>query len=124
MTKRLKLEKRLHPRLNHNLGLKIAADGYNVSTTTQNVSSLGAYCHIERYIPPFTKILVKLSLPISSGGVSQNYDVECKGVIVRTEDSVPSGFNIAIFFNEINNSQRQKLSQYVNQFLPQPVTAL
>jgi hypothetical protein len=40
-------------------------------------------------------------------------------VVVRTEDEDMGGFNIAIFFNDINDSQRQKISRYVNQFLPQ-----
>jgi hypothetical protein len=43
--------------------------------------------------------------------------VESNGVIVRTEDAKSGGFNIAIFFNEIKDEQRQKISRYISQAL-------
>lgn len=118
MTRYIKRERRQYPRIEQRLPLKIMANGYDFSTTTQNVSCLGAYCHVDKYIPPFTKIMVKLTLPIAS---SRNNDcnVKCKGVVVRSEDEKRGGFNIAIFFNEIKDSQRLKISQYISQFLPQ-----
>jgi hypothetical protein len=114
MNRAQKTERRLHPRIEQRLPLKIAANGYGFSTTTQNISCLGAYCHVDKYIPPFTKIMIRLSLPINNNGC----DVECKGVIVRSEDEASGGFNIAIFFNDIKEQQCQKISQYINQFLP------
>lgn len=109
-------ERRKYPRLDQSLHIKVAANGYDFITSTQNVSCVGAYCLINKYVPPFTKVNVKLTLPIVSG--DKKYDVECKGVIVRTVDESSGGFNIAIFFNEINNLQRKKISEYINQFLP------
>ena len=70
-------EKRLHPRLEHNLPVKIASCGYDFETTTHNISCLGAYCTINKYIPPFTKVMVKLTLPISTGDSRTLEDVEC-----------------------------------------------
>lgn len=116
MTKPRRTERRLHPRVNQKLPLKVAANGYDFITTTRNISCLGAYCHIKKYLPPFTKVLVKLTLPLrkkSKNGV----DVECNGVIVRTEDETDGGFNIAIFFNKIKESQRKKISQYISSIL-------
>lgn len=113
------VERRKYPRIRQQLPIKVAANGYDFITSTENVSCIGAYCHIDKYMPPFTKVMVRLSLPVVVGGNSRNYDVECKGVVVRTEDDETSGFNIAIFFNEINGHQRYKISQYINQFLPQ-----
>jgi hypothetical protein len=112
-------ERRQVPRVNQQLPVKITTDGYDFVTSTQNVSCLGAYCSINRYIPPFTKVLIKMALPISTREGNKNCDVECKGVIVRTEDKSYNCFNIAIFFNKINESERQKISQYLNQFLLQ-----
>ena len=109
-------ERRLYPRIEARLPLRIAANGYDLVTNTQNISCLGAYCHIEKYIPPFTKILIKLSLPVAD---KERATVECRGVVVRSQDASSGGFNIAIFFNHINESQRLKISQYLNQFLPQ-----
>jgi len=109
-------EKRLHPRLLHNLPMRIAVNGYDFTTTSQNISIAGAYCHVNKYVPPFTKIAVKMSLPLAVE--HKESTVECKGVIVRSEDGSKGGFNIAIFFNEINETQRKKISHYIDQFLP------
>lgn len=116
MTRSIKAERRLHPRIEKPLPFKVAANGYDFATSTRNLSCVGAYCHIGKYIPPFTKIAVKVTLPNDR---SKPYEVECKGVIVRTEDEKTGGFNIAIFFNEIRDNQRLKISRYINQFLPE-----
>lgn len=121
MTRHHKEERRKYPRIEQRLPLKIVANGYDFVTSTQNISCVGAYCHVEKYVPPFTKIMVKLTLPIAIGN---NHNVECKGVVVRTEDEENGGFNIAVFFNEMNIHQRQKISQYINQFLPQNSSSL
>lgn len=113
-----KSERRKHPRINLELPLKVAANGYDFATSTMNISCLGAYCRISKYVPPFTKVLVKLTLPVATNTRNKNYSVECNGVIVRTEDENSGGFNIAIFFNHIKDDQRKKISKYLNQFLP------
>ncbi|MFH1640643.1 MAG: PilZ domain-containing protein [Candidatus Omnitrophota bacterium] len=118
MIKRLKSERRQYPRIATELPVNIAADGYTFSTNTQNLSCVGAYCRLTKYIPPFTKVSVKMVLPIANkNGIADN-NIECKGVIVRTEDDKTEGFNIAIFFNEIKDNERQKISKYINQFFP------
>ena len=110
-------ERRIQPRVDKILPLKVVANGYDFSTTTKNVSCIGAYCRINKYMPPFTKVMVRLSLPLVDERLSKNYNVECRGVIVRTEDEREDGFNIAIFFNDIKENMRQKISRYVNQFI-------
>jgi hypothetical protein len=111
-------ERRIHPRLNQELPFKVGANGYNFSTNTQNISCVGAYCKIKKYIPPFTKVKVKLTFPMKSRIGNGDYTMDCEGVIVRTEDEKKGGFNIAIFFNVIKDEQRKKISQYINQFIP------
>lgn len=112
------IERRQHPRIENVLPLSISANGYSFVTSTQNVSCTGAYCNIGRYVPPFTKIAVKMSLSVMSQSKKEEYSVECKGVIVRTQDADTGGFNIAIFFNEIKENQRKRITRYINQFLP------
>jgi hypothetical protein len=114
-----KKERRQHPRIARTLPINVAANGYDFITSTQNVSCLGAYCNIDKYVPPFTKVKIKLNLPLMAKGIKEHCDVDCHGVIVRTEDEASGGFNIAIFFNEIKDHPRQKISQYVSQFIPQ-----
>ncbi|MFA4854120.1 MAG: PilZ domain-containing protein [Candidatus Omnitrophota bacterium] len=110
-------ERRIHPRLEQKLPLNVAVNGYDFSTFTNNVSCVGAYCHLDKYMPPFTKISVKLCLPDESRA-HKNVVVECKGVVVRSEDEASGGFNIAIFFNEIRAEQRKKIVRYISRFLP------
>ena len=113
-----KAERRQYPRLKKSLPLKIAADGYDFATTTQDISCIGTYCHVSKYMPPFTKIAVKVVLPILTRKCRQNCNVECKGVVVRAEDEKRGGFNIAIFFNEIKDGQLKKISEYISRILP------
>lgn len=119
MVKNTKAERRRYPRIEQKLPVNVAADGYGFATVTKNISCVGAYCHIDKYIPPFTKVAVRLTLPITLKSGDRVAFVECRGVIVRTEDETSGGFNIAIFFNDIKDSQRHKISQYINQFLPE-----
>lgn len=113
-----KEERRQYPRLQRILPLKLAANGYDFATSTLNISCVGAYCCINKYVPPFTRVMVKLTLPLAAGNADKNCAVECKGVVVRTEDADRGGFNIAVFFDRINHIQYQKIHQYINQFLP------
>lgn len=117
MKKLIKKERRLHPRIAKSLPIRVAANGYDFTTTTENVSCVGAYCRINKYIPPFTRVMVKISLPVTTKGVTKKIDVECKGVLVRTDDDAQGGFNVAIFFNEIKEYQKKIISQYVNKFI-------
>lgn len=118
MTKFTKVERRKYPRIDRQLPLKVLANGYDFITSTQNVSCIGTYCQINKYMPPFTKVIVKLTLPILTCNGNKNCNVECKGVVVRTDDRNKNGFNVAIFFNKIKGEQRKIISQYINQFLP------
>jgi len=118
MPKKTGAERRLHPRLEHKLPINVAADGYDFATSTKNISCVGVYCHVAKYIPPFTKIAVKIRLPKNLSRKPEDCSVQCKGVIVRTEDEKNGGFNIAIFFNEIKDAQRNRISHYISQFLP------
>ena len=111
------IERRQCPRVDQRLPLRIVANGYDFLTTTQNISCLGAYCRLDKYIPPFTKIAVQLSLPVSASRQKDISRVECKGVVVRSEDNSDGGFNIAIFFNEIADTQRKKISDYISKLL-------
>lgn len=118
MKKELNSDRRQYPRIEHQLPIKVVANGYDFITSTENVSCVGAYCRINKYMPPFTKVKVRLTLPVANAPNNRCYDVECYGVVVRTEDETNGGFNVAIFFNTIKDEQRKKISLYLNQLLP------
>lgn len=110
-------ERRRYPRIKKELPVKIKTDEYDFVTQTKNLSCIGAYCYVEKYIPPMTKLSIMLLLPTESNKEDSNEKVQCKGVVVRTEANLPKGFNIAIFFNDISQRNKDKISQYVNRFL-------
>ncbi|MFH1397968.1 MAG: PilZ domain-containing protein [Candidatus Omnitrophota bacterium] len=114
-------ERRVHPRIETELSLKLAVNGYDFSTITRNVSCIGAYCHIPKYIPPFTRVNIKMDLPIPRCG-KENSKVECNGVIVRSVDEAAGGFNVAIFFNKINETAKHKISRYLSRLMSSPTT--
>jgi hypothetical protein len=124
MIKNIKAERRQYPRIEQRLPIKLAVNGYDFITSTHNVSCVGAYCHVTKYMPPFTKVVVKLTLPIITDNGNKNYNVVCKGVVVRAEDESGGGFNIAVFFNEINTEEKKKISEYIKQFLPKDSSVL
>ena len=116
-------ERRQNPRIDQNLPINVVANGYDFMTQTKNVSCLGAYCHIDKYVPPFTKVKIKMALPMQSGRMRVEKEVECEGVIVRSEDAASGGFNVAIYFNRIKELPRQDLASYVNQVLTSDIAA-
>ena len=112
------MERRLYPRIYQEIPFQIQTNGFDFTTTTKDISCTGAYCSINKYLPPFTKLAVKMTLPVNSAKKQENLNLECKGVVVRTDDQGKNEFNIAIFFNEMNDAKRKKIYKYVKQFLP------
>lgn len=110
-------ERRRYPRITKELPLKIKTDNYDLVTQTKNISCIGAYCFVNKYIPPMTKIsvVIVLSLKSKSKAKTTTKKVQCKGVVVRTEENPPQGYNIAIYFNEISQREKNKVAKYVNQ---------
>ncbi len=118
MLKRSETDRRFSPRIEQSLAVNLCANGYSFATVTENISCTGAYCHINKYIPPFTKLAIKMILPVTLKSKREQFNIECKGVIVRANDGEQGGFNVAIYFHEINERQQQKISKYIHQFLP------
>jgi hypothetical protein len=114
-------ERRKYPRIKKNIPLKISSGEFDIVTETENISGSGAYCRIDRYIEPMTKLKIIILLPIKQRNRIVTKKIECGGVIVRTEN-IPdkmNWFNIAIFFNDISRKDIQKISDYIKQYLKQ-----
>ncbi len=116
---REKQEKRRYPRAKKNLPLKISSADFDIVTETENISCVGAYCKTDRYLEPMTKLKVFILLPVYSRKSIVNKKVECEGVVVRAESSQNGNhqYRVAIFFNDIDNKDIKKISDYVNSHL-------
>lgn len=107
-------ERRRHPRFETTLPLEIKTGDFDIVTSTKNISCSGAYCQINRYLAPMTKLNIALAL----NNQGREMKVKCKGVVVRSDPALVSEkeqkYNIAIFFNDISESEKEKLTNFIN----------
>ncbi len=111
-------ERRRYPRLSKSLPLKISSQDFDIVTQTKNISCIGAYCSVNTYIAPMSKLKITLLLPEKNNSSKQiSKKVNCIGVVVRTEKAHSKNYNIAIFFEQIQERERVKLENYIQQHL-------
>ena len=110
------VEHRRYPRLDERLQLRLRAENFDVVAKTINLSCLGAYCQLNKHIPLMTSL--KIAFTLSYGDQENRFDyVECNGVVVRVEEvlsesNMDSVFNTAIYFNEIEESEKEKIENF------------
>lgn len=114
--KNIDVEHRKHPRINKRLQFKVKAEDFDAVTETINLSCRGAYCQLNKYIPLMTNLKISLALPYGDKGNEFKY-AECNGVVVRVEEAlseanVGSVYNTAIYFNEIEESEKEKIENF------------
>lgn len=111
-------ERRKDPRLENNIPVKICQEGGDLVTETKNISRSGAYCCVNQYIAPMTKLKVHLLLSAPGGEKSAAKKISCEGVVVRSEPMPDEkNYSIAIFFNNIKKRDAECLSDYVKTYL-------
>lgn len=111
-------ERRRDPRLENSVPLKLSQDGVVLSTNTINISRSGAYCTVEQYIEPMTKMKINLQLPVRENGKFVTKKISCEGVVVRAEECEGGHLhNVAIFFNDISEKDAKYIAEYVSSYL-------
>ncbi len=111
-------ERRQHPRIDGSIPLKISSGDFDIVTETQNLSRNGAFCRVSQYIEPMTKLKIHLLLPFRRNDKVTTKKVSCSGVIVRTEAiEGEESFNVAIFFNDIQDRCADSIAEYVAQLM-------
>ena len=111
-------EKREHVRFDRNIPVKISGGDFDLVTETRNLSRSGAYCRVNKYIEPMTKLRIYLLLPFKKNDKIVTKKISCSGVIVRTEsDPGNDHFNVAIYFNDVKNRDADYMAEYVNSLL-------
>ena len=110
-------ERRRAPRITEQIPVAIQDAGQELRTETKNISTAGAYCTLDRFIAPMTKLQLQCELPDGP----QRVRVHCSGVVVRIEPSVPSPnhaiYNVAIFFTELAEQDRRAILHFVQRRL-------
>ncbi len=111
-------ERRKYARIDKRLKLEVKNhEDSVVIAETINLSASGAYCMVNKTISLMTSL--RIVLPLIYGNKKHQVEyAECEGVVVRVEEvSHEAGlYNIAIFFNEIHESERQKIVNFIEIF--------
>jgi hypothetical protein len=111
-------DRRKTPRALGNVPLKISHREGDIVTETVNISRSGAYCKVDKYVDPMTKMKIHILLPLRKNDRDVTKKVACEGVVVRTEPAPEKGFfNIAVFFNEITRRDSDAIGDYVEHVL-------
>ncbi len=118
--KNIGAEHRKHPRINERLQFKLKTNHFDIVTETINLSCIGAYCQANKYIPLMTGLEIVLALPHVDKEDELEY-VKCNGLVVRVEKvssdaNTRNAYNIAIYFSEIEDSDKQKIESFVERY--------
>lgn len=105
------IERRKALRVKKSFPFTIHSDEGEIVTQTKDISVSGAYCHVDKYMPLMTKLLITIGLS------ELKEDIQCEGVVVRIEEAVPTGYNMAIFFTEISEENKEKLNRYLQKHI-------
>lgn len=110
-------ERRKTPRITERLSLAITDASTRLDTETKNLSASGAYCTLDRFVAPMTKLQLEFELP----GRARPTKIRCCGVVVRVEPLVANAeqgrFDTAIFFTELAERDRSAIARFVRQRL-------
>lgn len=107
-------DRRRAPRVAKQVPLTLKDQVGELSTVTRDISASGAYCTLRRHVPLMTKLQIRFALP-------ETGQVACEGVVVRIDPAKPApghhSYEVAIFFNDIADDARARLSQFVQDHL-------
>ena len=113
----LKNERRKFPRIkDKDISIQIRSEDFHTITQSLDVSASGIYCKVTERIPLMTRLAIVLALPGKNKDSSQIL-MNVEGVVVREHPVVRDGevvhHDVAIFFNNLTPSEREKLSKYI-----------
>ncbi len=118
--KHIGAEHRKRPRINERLQFRLKTNHFQIVTETIDLSCIGAYCQANKYIPLMTVLDIVLALPhVDEEGEFEH--VKCNGLVVRVEKvssdvNRRNAYNIAIYFSEIEDSDKQKIESFVERY--------
>jgi hypothetical protein len=114
---RIPTERRAHQRIKTSVELEGAPDegGVVARMTASNLSLGGLQCTSASGFPEMTRLAVRMMLPVN--GSEEPIDVEA--VVVRCEEvndssSGDARFRLALFFTGLDDSARDRLSEFIS----------
>lgn len=114
-------ERRKFPRVTRALPLKICHKDLFAITQTKNISCSGAYCPVDSFIHPMTKLSITIFVPTNFEKKILTKKINCNGIVVRIEPPQQEGainsYHIGIYFTDISRKDKNLISRYVNYHL-------
>jgi hypothetical protein len=106
-------ERRLAPRVDHQIPLVVKERQRSFIARTKNLSASGAYCTFANFVAPMTKLQINLQLELPG----RTQTIACQGVVVRVNPPSfrrrRSAYDVAIFFNDLSDQDRTAIARYV-----------
>ncbi len=86
-----------------------------------NVSTAGILCETPARVEPMSRVGVTLLLPESEDFSGDRLEIECEGVVIRsekktTQTSAPL-YHIAVYFTQIDDQDRDLIARHVERDL-------
>ena len=117
MATRMTQERRIAPRISERIQFAITEGNTVIQAETKNLSTSGAYCLIDKFIAPMTKLEVAFELPHKPHPVT----VRSTGVVVRIEPVITANqqglYFMAVFFSDLSTRDRESIAQFVRERL-------
>ena len=118
----MRKERRHSPRAAEQIAMMVTEDHAGLRAETKNLSASGAYCTLDRFIPPMTKLQLQFELPNGSRPLS----IRCSAVVVRVAPLITSAqrgqYQVALFFSDLSDRQRSAITRFVHQRLRIPAS--
>ena len=113
---KLHKENRKHPRTSKRIQFKLKTPESDIIAETTDLSCIGVCCQVNKPIPFMSHLMISFALADDEEGEDAN-QVECGGVVVRVEKETAktshSVYNVAIFFHEIEESEKAKIAKFL-----------
>ena len=85
---------------------------------TLNMSEGGAYCNINHFIAPMTKMMVTLVLPLHKKNDDIHEEtIRCEAVVVHInpeeESRSTKNYEVGLWFSDLKNGDKKKIKRYL-----------
>ena len=107
-------ERRGQPRVKTNLSVQLDLDGGTTDANIRDISLSGVCCITMSAMPVMTQVQLTIVLP---GPMGTEQPIRCAGAVVRSAqlsaDGGGEGFETAIFFTQLGESERAEIEDFV-----------
>lgn len=111
--------KRIKIRLSASIGSKTEDPSVSIpSALILDLSLGGAYCEVDRYVEPLTKVLLTIDFaPAENETEADEESTVCRGVVVRTEPEPGKDgrYRMGVLFTEISRQGRERLQRFLSE---------